>query len=35
MRYMRGSGHSTVEDRFIVQRARVALGWLEHEEGYV
>ena len=32
MRYMHGSGHSTVgidEDRF------VALDWLEHGEGYV
>ena len=38
MRHMHGSGHSTVgidEDRFVVQRARVALDWLEHGEGYV
>ena len=38
MRYMHGSGHSTVgidEYRVIVQRARVALYWLEHGEGYV
>ena len=38
MRYMHGSGHSTVgidEDRFVVQRVRVALDWLEHGEGYV
>ena len=37
MRHMHGSGHSTVgidEDRSI-QRARVALDWLEHGEGYV
>ena len=38
MRHMHGSGsgHSTVgidEDRFVVQRARVALDWLEHGEG--
>lgn len=40
MRHMHGSsGHSSTvgidEDRFIVQRARVALDWLEHGEGYV
>ena len=38
MRYRHGSGHSTVridEDRFLVQRARVALDWSEHGEGYV
>ena len=38
MRHMHGPGHSTVgidEDRFVVQRARVALDWLEHGEGYV
>ena len=38
MRHIHGSGHSTVgidEDRFVVQRARVALDWLEHGEGYV
>ena len=38
MRHMHGSGHSTVgidEDRSVVQRARVALDWLEHGEGYV
>jgi armadillo repeat-containing protein 8 len=38
MRHMHGSGHSTVgvdEDRVLVQRARVALDWLEHGEGYV
>ena len=38
MRHMHGSGHSTVgvdEDRFVIQRARVALDWLEHGEGYV
>ena len=36
--YLQGSGYSTVgidEDRFVVQRARVALDWLEHGEGYV
>ena len=39
MRHMHGSsGHSTIgidEDRSVVQRARVALDWLEHGEGYV
>ena len=38
MPYLHGSGHSTVEtdeDRFVVQRARVALDWLEHGEGCV
>lgn len=38
MRHLHGSGHSTVgmdEDRFVVQRARVALDWLEHGEGYL
>ena len=38
MRHLHGSGHSSVgidEDRFVVQRARIALDWLEHGEGYV
>jgi len=38
MRHLHGSGHSTAridEDRVVVQRARIALDWLEHGEGYV
>ena len=38
LRHLHGSGHSTVgidEDRVVVQRARIALDWLEHGEGYV
>ena len=38
MRHLHGSGHSAAgidEDRVVVQRARIALDWLEHGEGYV